>query len=94
MRSPPVRMAAVQELARGWKEDAETLPLLRNAHAPIKTIVRRAAVQELARGWKEDAETLPMLKERARSDADAMCGVRRCRSWRGAGRRMPRPSRG
>ena len=53
-----VRQAAVQELARGWKEDSETLPLLKDRAARDENErVRRAAVQELAQGWKEDPDT-------------------------------------
>ena len=64
-----VRMAAVQELARGWKDDPETLPTVKErARSDKNNDVRMAAVQELARGWKDDPETLPWLKERARSD--------------------------
>ena len=64
-----VRSAAVQELARGWKDDPEILPILKErARTDDDSTVRRAAVQELARGWKDDLETLPILKERAQSD--------------------------
>jgi GTPase SAR1 family protein len=66
-----LRMAAVEELARGWKDDAETLPIVKErARSDERPDVRRAAVQKLAQTWKDDAETLPILKERARSDAD------------------------
>ena len=58
-----VRMAAVQELARGWKDDPETLPWLKDrARSDENYAVRMAAVQELARGWKDDPETLPMAQ--------------------------------
>jgi len=66
-----VRSAAVQELARGWKDDPDTLPLLKNRAAnDDDDDVRRLAVQELARGWKDDADTLPLLKEGATNDDD------------------------
>jgi len=66
-----VRRAALRELARGWKDDPEALPMLKErARADENNWVRRAAVQELARGWKDDPETLPMLKECVRADAD------------------------
>ncbi|MEM9155868.1 MAG: NACHT domain-containing protein [Cyanobacteria bacterium P01_F01_bin.33] len=59
-----VRFAAVQELARGWKEDPEVLEILKQrARADDNYAVRRAAVQELARGWKEDPEVLEFLKQ-------------------------------
>ncbi|MBK9315535.1 MAG: HEAT repeat domain-containing protein [Acidobacteria bacterium] len=45
-----VRKAAVQELARGWKDDPGTLPLLKDrASKDEDNDVRQAAVQELAR---------------------------------------------
>jgi len=63
-----VRQAAARELTRGWKEDPETILLLKDrARSDENLAVRQAAVQELARGWKDDAETLPWLKDRARS---------------------------
>ena len=66
-----VRSAAVQELARGWKQDKDTLPWLKDraAHDDDED-VRSAAVQELARGWKQDKDTLPLLKDRAAHDDD------------------------
>jgi HEAT repeat protein len=68
-----VRHAAVQELARGWKDDPETLTQLKDrARSDGDAYVRQAAVQELARGWKDDPETLPLLKDRALSDRYAV----------------------
>ncbi|HKQ75500.1 MAG TPA: HEAT repeat domain-containing protein [Blastocatellia bacterium] len=65
----PVRQAAVQELARGWKDDPDTLPLLKDrASQDDNWSMRQAAVQELARGWKDDPDTLPLLKDRATKD--------------------------
>ena len=62
-----VRYAAVQELARGWKDDPDTLPMLKDrARSDEDPGVRSAAVQELARGWKDDPDTLAILKDRAR----------------------------
>lgn len=44
-------IGVLQELARGWKDDAETLPWLKErARSDENDAVRRAAVQELARG--------------------------------------------
>ncbi len=45
-----VRQLAVQELVRGWKDDPDTLTILK-ARAQADENVRRAAVQELERGW-------------------------------------------
>lgn len=43
--------AAVQELARGGKDDPDTLPVLKtHAQLHYDWSVRRAAMQELARG--------------------------------------------
>ena len=65
-----VRQAAVQELARGWKDDPDTLTILKDrATKDDFQNVRQAAVQELARGWKDDKDTLTILKDRAVNDA-------------------------
>ena len=59
----------MQELARGWKNDPDTLPILKQrAQHDDNYAVRQAAVQELARGWKNDPDTLPILKQRAQHD--------------------------
>ena len=66
-----VRQACVQELARGWKSDSDTLSLLKDrARNDDHRAVRQACVQELARGWKSDPDTLPLLKDRARNDSN------------------------
>ena len=57
-----IRSRAVQELARGWKEDPATLPWLKDRAARDENeAVRQAAVLELARGWKEDPEVQASL---------------------------------
>ncbi|BAY74281.1 signal transduction protein [Nostoc linckia NIES-25] len=56
---------AVQELVRGWKDDPDTLPILKSLAQLIHdrdNISAYVAIQELARGWKDDPDTLPMLK--------------------------------
>ena len=54
-----VRRAAVQELARGWKDNPDTLPILKDcARSGENSDVRFVVVQELARGWRDDPETL------------------------------------
>ena len=69
---PGVRKAAVQELAHRWKDDPDTLPLLKDrARVDTDNSVRQAAVQELAVGWKGDPDTKPLLRDRARSDTDS-----------------------
>jgi HEAT repeat protein len=53
-----VRIFAVRQLARGWKDDPETLPILKDlVPSDQDSDVRSAAVQELAQGWKHDPET-------------------------------------
>ncbi|BDC51565.1 hypothetical protein F183_A38800, partial [Bryobacterales bacterium F-183] len=64
-----LRQAAVQELARGWKDDPDTLPLLKDrVRSDEDGDVRAAAVLALARDWRDDPDTLPLLKDRARVD--------------------------
>jgi hypothetical protein len=64
-----VRLAALQELAQGWKDDPDTLPLLKQkAQSDDHEYVRQAALQKLARGWKDDPDTLPLLKQKAQTD--------------------------
>jgi hypothetical protein len=59
-----VRQSAVEELARGWKEDPDTLVILKQcAQSDGDEDVRRSAVEELARGWKEDPEIQAFLNE-------------------------------
>ena len=58
-----VREAAVQELARRWKDDPDTVGLLKDRAAHDDNHdVRQAAVQELARGWKDDPEVQAFLE--------------------------------
>lgn len=68
-RYSDVRQAAIQELARGWKDNPDTLLILKEcARSDEIHEVRRAAIQEVARGWKHDPDTLLYLKERSRTD--------------------------
>jgi HEAT repeats len=58
-----VRRTAVEELARGWKDDPDALPWLKDRAAREENeLVRSVAVQELARGQKD------LLVDRARND--------------------------
>ena len=63
-----VRWAAVRELARGWKDDPDTLSILKDrARYDEDNDVRQVAVlRELARGWKDDPEVIAILKSRQR----------------------------
>ena len=64
-----LREIAVRELARRWKDDPETLPLLsETAQSDNSETVRVAALESIARGWKSNAATLNLFEERARSD--------------------------
>jgi len=66
-----IRKQAVAAIAATWKDDPETLPILKQlAQSDDNWLVREAAVQEIARGWKDDPETLPWLKQLAQSDDD------------------------
>jgi len=67
-----VRWAAVEELARGWKDARTSATLKERARNDTDRDVRTSAMQELARGWPDDPETLAILKERARCDEDGM----------------------
>ncbi|MEG4010045.1 HEAT repeat domain-containing protein [Microcoleus sp. Pol11C1] len=67
-----IRRQAVAAIAATWKDDPETLPILKQlAESDDNWYVRQAAVEELARGLKDDPETLPILKQRAQSDDDS-----------------------
>jgi len=64
-----VRAAAVLELARGWSDDPETLPIIRDrARSDEHYVVRGTALHYLAWSRKAEPETLPILKDRAQSD--------------------------
>ncbi|NJK70623.1 MAG: HEAT repeat domain-containing protein [Microcoleus sp. SU_5_3] len=55
----------------GWKDDHETLPILKQrARSPDYWTVQKATLQELARGWKDDPETLAILRDRAQNHRD------------------------
>jgi predicted NACHT family NTPase len=67
-----IRTKAVAAVATTWKDDPDTLPMLKQlATTDWNSDVRRAAVQELAGGWKNDPDTLPFLKQRATTDRDS-----------------------
>ncbi|MEQ8538845.1 MAG: HEAT repeat domain-containing protein [Coleofasciculus sp. D1-CHI-01] len=64
-----IRTQAITTIATIWKQDPDTLPLLKQLiQFDDNGIVRGAAVEELARGWKQDPDTLPLLKQRLQSD--------------------------
>jgi len=60
---------AVSALARVWKDDRDTLSLLKFcAQSEEYPHARAQALKELARGWKDDPDILPWLKYRAIHD--------------------------
>ncbi len=73
-----VRQAAVLELARGWKDDPDTLTILKDRAVNDATPeaewedwrsgVRDVALQAITRGWPDDPDTLVLLRERAKND--------------------------
>ncbi|MBE9031548.1 HEAT repeat domain-containing protein [filamentous cyanobacterium LEGE 11480] len=66
-----VRQVAVQTLARGWKDEPDTLSWLKNrAQNDDNYMVRLTAVRELVRGWKNEPDTFSWLKNRAQNDDD------------------------
>ena len=70
-----VVFSGVQEIAQGWKDDPETLPLLKQlAQYDDDSAVRLSALQELAWGWKDDTKTLPWLKQLSQSEDNGDVG--------------------
>ncbi|MDI9394795.1 MAG: HEAT repeat domain-containing protein, partial [Euryarchaeota archaeon] len=64
-----VRQSAVQELARGWHEDTETLNIIKQrATNDEDNDVRSTSIRELAQGWHDDPEALVITKQRATND--------------------------
>ncbi|NJL52267.1 MAG: HEAT repeat domain-containing protein [Hydrococcus sp. SU_1_0] len=57
-----VRINVVQELAKGWKDDPDTLPFLQQrAQSDDHGSVRSAAVEELTKGWYGRLEIFDFL---------------------------------
>jgi HEAT repeat protein len=55
-----VRSAAVEELAGNYKDDPDTLPILKRATQDEDSDVRNTALEELARNYK-DGVTLRLI---------------------------------
>jgi energy-coupling factor transporter ATP-binding protein EcfA2 len=65
-----LRFAAVLNLAREWKHDPGTLPILKKCAQDDKhENTCCVALRELAREWNHDPDTLPILKKRAQDDS-------------------------
>jgi hypothetical protein len=59
----------VQEIAKGWKDDSDTLPLLKDrALNDEDNYVRSVTVEEIAQGWKDDPQTFDFLCDLAIND--------------------------
>lgn len=70
-----VHREAVSGLARGWKDDVDTLPWLKASVASDQSeSVRMAAVRAISGGWKEHPDTYAFLMECATKSDSA--GVR------------------
>ncbi len=60
---------AIFEIANGWKNHSDTLPLLKDyALNDQNEDVRIAAIYVTANSWRDDSDTLPLLKDRALND--------------------------
>jgi hypothetical protein len=81
------RIAAVQELARGWPQDPEIQVLLwGRARSDESDLVRRVLIEEVARVSNGNPDAGRLLADRARSDASAevrtVAIVELARGWR------------
>jgi HEAT repeat protein len=64
-----VRQAAVQALAKGWKDEPDTLAWLKSlAQSDDDSAVRQAAVLALAKGWKDESGIFELLYDHAIDD--------------------------
>jgi predicted NACHT family NTPase len=64
-----IRIAALRELVRGWKDAPDTQDLLQQrARRDEEHSVRRAALEELIRAWKHAPGTQELLQDLARYD--------------------------
>ena len=64
-----VRHAAVKEIAQGWKESPDILPMLKKiAIQDISNDVRWEAIKAISQGWKDDPQTFDFLCDRAIHD--------------------------
>jgi hypothetical protein len=73
-----VRIAAVEELARGWKDDPELFELLRTCavsdpferQKDWQDNPRETALAAIVELYPNHPQTLPLLRERAENDPD------------------------
>ena len=74
-----MRLSAAQALVKGWKEDPDTLKILKEHAQPhFNFLLRVNAVVCLACWWRDDPATLKLLKECAQSDESVL---RLCTVW-------------
>ena len=68
--------SAIRAIAQCWRNDPNTLTLLKShAIKDAHEYVRSAAVQEIAKGWRNDPNTLPFLKNFAINDKSVVVRV-------------------
>jgi len=69
---PVVKIAALEQVVKGWKKDPNTLSFVEDlAKSNKNTQVRKAAVEELVRGWGDDSNVFTFLQSRARLDTSS-----------------------
>jgi HEAT repeat protein len=74
-----MRISAAQVLVEGWKEDPDTLKILKeHAQSHYSVLPRVNAVVCLAYWWRDNPATLKLLKECAQSD---VLVLRNCAAW-------------
>ena len=63
------RIVAIQELVKGWKENQDVFPFVKELALSDKNKdVRIAVMRELVKGWKDNQDVLSFIKELALSD--------------------------
>ena len=65
-----MRITALEELASVFKDNPDTLTILKQATTDDDCIVRRIAVEALASGFQDDPDTLTILEQCANTDDD------------------------
>ena len=68
-----IRIAAIQEIERGWSGDADIFVFLKQVLSKeTDGLVRAKIIHTLARGWKDVVDTVEILKKRAVEDEDGI----------------------
>ena len=64
-----VRLTAIQQLAKGWTDDLDTLPILKtSARSDDSSYVRREVLRQIAKGWTDEPGVFEFLCDRAIND--------------------------